>query len=228
MSNLPAVSSPKSILDPQFIENLETYEDYLSYYQQLEEASTAFSWIKAETLRAMENKLGENSIRVIAKDLGYPASTIANYIRVARAFPPEKRDPVASFSAHFQASFADKFNHKRKEFDGESRFKWIQEAADANLSTRQLADKIQAHRLEQGGISKISADMVVDATTKVQNITFKLQNLLHDVEIDQDRAAYEKILFIYKEIYGNNKGTERIEKQSRRGSWGRETNPFLK
>src|SRR5574343_65829 len=74
------------------IQNLSSYEDYLSYYITLDETSTAVAWLKADMLLDMHKKLGFSTLITFAKDIGQPCSTVANYIRVARAFPPERRN----------------------------------------------------------------------------------------------------------------------------------------
>jgi hypothetical protein len=130
-------------LNHDILDKLETYEDYLSFYIQLDQASTAFAWTKADLLFQMVQKLGEPSVEQLARDVKHPRSTVVNYVRVARAFPIEKRDPAASFSLHFRASFADAYDDKTHTFTGEKRFKWLDKALDEGMSTRVLSDAIK-------------------------------------------------------------------------------------
>ncbi len=136
------------IVDPGILAKLETYEDYLSFYIQLDEAETEYSWLKADTLLQMTEKLGSNSLESLAKDIGKPPTTVVNYVRTAKAFPQEQRDPGVSFSHHYQASFADSFDDKTKEFNGEKRFEWLQKASEGHLSTRALAEEIRHQKIE--------------------------------------------------------------------------------
>jgi len=130
-------------LTKEIEKNLETWEDHVSYYVQLSEASNSFSWIKADILLHLAEKFGDSSIEKISNDIGEAPSTVANYVRVARAFPPKTRDPILSFSHHYNASFADSYDESRGEFVTENRFGWVERAANENLSTRRLREEIK-------------------------------------------------------------------------------------
>lgn len=134
--------------DYSLLENLDSYEDYLSFYIQLEEAQAGVAWMKADTLLHMLDKLGNNSPVQLSKDLKLPTSTVSNYIRVARAFPVDKREPLMTFSAHLEASFADSYNDRTGEFNGEKRMKWIVKAAEDMMSTRQIKKEISESKEE--------------------------------------------------------------------------------
>lgn len=135
---------PENIgLSTEVLQNLTSYDDFLNFYVQIDQAVNGFSWMKADALMAMETRLGDSSLKEMSKELGENYSTLVSYIRVSRAFPAEKRDIGASFSLHFQASFADRYDHKTKEFSGEERFGWRDKALDQNMSTRSLQREIQ-------------------------------------------------------------------------------------
>jgi len=146
MSDLPV---EVATLDPEILKHIQSYDEYLQFYISLDQQTTAYSWLKADLLYSMAQNLGETSLVKLAGDTQQPRSTIINYIRAARAFPPEKREIGASFSLHFQASYADSFDTKTKDFDGVNRFKALEEAMDNNMSTRRLADHIQDNKREQ-------------------------------------------------------------------------------
>lgn len=133
-------------LSSDILSKLETYEDYLSFYIQLDQASSAFAWLKADLLLQMSQKLGDKSLEQLGIDLNEKRSTVINYVRTAKAFPADKRDEAASFSIHFRASFADSFDDKTQEFNGEKRFKWVEKAVDEGLSTRELAEAIHSEK----------------------------------------------------------------------------------
>jgi hypothetical protein len=124
------------------LSNLESYDDYLSFYIQLDQTTSAFAWLKADLLHQMLQRLGEGSLEQLSNDLREKRSTVANYVRVARAYPVEARDPMASFSLHLRASYADSYDEKTKEFSGNERFKWVQKAVDEKMSTRALGDAL--------------------------------------------------------------------------------------
>lgn len=131
-----------STLDEQVLSKLTSYEDYLSYYIQLNEATDAVSWVKADFLLYMLHKMGASSLLALSRDMKQPFGTVDNYIRTARAFPPEKRNEAMSFSHHFKASFADKYDEKTKTFLTDKRFEWVNRAQDERMSTRTLQANI--------------------------------------------------------------------------------------
>lgn len=130
-------------LSQDTIKQLESYDDYVNFYIQLEEVSSGFSWMKADLLLDAESKMGDKSLKKFAQEVNQPYSTIANYIRVAKAFTPNERDIGASFSLHFQASFADSYSEDAGGFVGNERFNWLAKAVENNMSTRKLASEIQ-------------------------------------------------------------------------------------
>ena len=130
-------------LSPEILSRLQSYEDFLSYYIQLDQASTAVSWVKADLLVHMSKKLGIKGIESLARDIKQPRSTIVNYVRTAKAFALNQRDYGVSFSHHFQASFADEYDDETGTFLTDKRFGWVNKAGDESLSTRELQDQIQ-------------------------------------------------------------------------------------
>lgn len=136
-------------LSPEIIKGLETYEDFLSYYIQLSQASDIVLWQRADLLLIMKQKLGEKSVRELAKDIKIPASTIDNYTRTAKAFLSDQRDIAASFSLHMQASFADEYDTEQDIFLSDNRFGWLHKAQDERLSTRSLQDQIQRQKKKE-------------------------------------------------------------------------------
>ena len=137
---------PNSTLDEQVLSKLSSYEDYLSYYIQLTEASDTVSWVKADFLVYMLKKMGANSLSALSRDLKQPFGTVDNYVRTARAFAPDKRNTAMSFSHHFKASFSDKYDEKTKTFLTNKRFDWINRAQDERMSSRTLQANISEEK----------------------------------------------------------------------------------
>ncbi len=140
----------KQITNQSILTNLTDYDSYLNAYIQIDQTAQSVSWFKADLLADMTSKLGEESLRELSKELGENYATLVSYVRVSRAFPVEKRSEKASFSLHFQASFADRLNSENKTFDGEARFDYLDRAVDENLSTRSLARLIHGEKEEVG------------------------------------------------------------------------------
>jgi len=130
-------------LAPDIKSQLTTWEDHISYYLQLTETANSFSWQKADVLLNLVETFGNKSMEKIAHDIGEPRSTVVNYVRTAKAFNPEARNPIVSFTHHFQASFADSYNEKDGKFDTNKRFEWLVKAVDDNLSTRRLKEQVK-------------------------------------------------------------------------------------
>lgn len=144
---LVTVSDDLLGLNPNVLNNLNSYDDLISFYIQIEETSSSFHWLKADVLLEISRKFGEKTLEVLSSELRQPRTTISNYIRTAKAFPQNKRIPNASFTLHFQACFADVYDAK-KGFTGEKRFDWVARAADEGWSTRRLHDAITAEKKE--------------------------------------------------------------------------------
>jgi hypothetical protein len=145
-SSLALATETPLYLDPQILKKLHTYDDFLSTYIQLEQATSSFSWLKADLLNELTKREGERGVELLARDIKQPRSTVGNYVRTARAFPAENRIVNASFTLHFQASFADPYNPKTGGFDGDRRFEWIEKAVDNSWSTRLLAEYIKEEK----------------------------------------------------------------------------------
>lgn len=188
-------------LDHNILNKLNDYEDYLSFYIQLEEASGAVAWLRADMLYQMVQQLGENSLNQLAQDLKQPRSTVINYVRVARAFPMEKRQAIVPFSAHFQASFADSYDEKSGTFKSDTRFQWVEKVAADGLSTRALQKEIKEQKLLDSGVAPETAAKRADIDTKVSTLMHYL-GALRDKANEGDEEAYTRIVGIYTTVYG--------------------------
>jgi hypothetical protein len=150
----------------------------------------------------MSQKLGDQSITELSKAIKQPKSTVISYIRVAKAFPQDKREPILSFSAHYQASYADSFNDSTQEFEGEKRFEWINKAAEGQLSTREIAQGVQEEKSRLlAETDSPEAAMRHDAGQKVKQMKILLDDLFKAVKRG-DTDAYNKIRDIHTKIYG--------------------------
>jgi hypothetical protein len=146
MNDLVLTGETPLYLDPTILKKLNSYDDFLSTFIQLDQATSSFSWLKADLLSELVKRKGVGGVTSISRDIKCPLSTITNYIRTARAFPPEKRVVNASFSLHYQASFADSYNSKTFDFTGAKRFEWLEKAVDNNMSRRRLAEYIDEEK----------------------------------------------------------------------------------
>jgi hypothetical protein len=183
-------------LDPAIVTKLETWEDHLSFYLQLEEGSTVFSWLKADTLVHLMERFGEQSLEKFANEVSQKRSTVINYVRTAKAFPPEKRIPTLSFSAHFQASYADSYDTQKGEFMSEKRFDWVEKAADEGFSTRKLAEEIKVEKKADAGEDPEVARRKVEAEGRVASLKNYLDTLYSRVEMGNP-GSFDEIVKLY-------------------------------
>ncbi len=139
---MPIIPTDQNAFDNS-LKNVETYEDFVSLYIRLDEVTSAVSWYKADLLNEMVKRFGDKSLDQLSIDLRQPRSTISNYTRTAIAFPPEKRHDDVSFSLHFQASYIDEFDEKKRDFKTDKRFGLLETAIDNNYSVRKLAEQIK-------------------------------------------------------------------------------------
>ena len=160
-------------LDDESVSGLVTWEDWISTYLQLNEATNSTSWLKADFLVKLFDKFGGESLEKFASDVGEPRSTVTNYVRVSRAFPPENRVPHMSFTHHYQASFVDSYDESKKEFTTDKRFGIMEEAGTRNISTRQLKDEIQEIKeKEYNPLTKDICNFCKKETSEYQRYVF--------------------------------------------------------
>ena len=176
--------SPMIGLNKNILKSITSYEDFISYFLELEQSSMAVSWIKADLFIAFVEKFGQASIAALAKDIKQPASTIVSYIRTARAFDPEKRFPEISFSHYFQASFAD--SYENGEFTGEKRYELIGRAIDEKMSTRQVAREAKQTK-EENPEKK-------EAERKLYRIIATVRNMFKEEKYKEINSLYKQIV----------------------------------
>lgn len=188
-------------LDPEETKELQTWEEWITYYLQLSEASNAFSWHKADFLSQLYDKFGGESLEKFAADVGEPRSTVVNYVRVSRAFPPDKRVPHLSFTHHYQASFADSYDEAKKEFVTDSRFQIIEGAADRNISTRELKEEIKEAKEENtaGAILPICEYCKKDTLGAIKYVLFAPNTGKESVRFMLHPECVEEIVKFIKE-----------------------------
>ena len=166
MNNLPA--------QPTLPPTVESWEDFIAYYQRLSEISANVSWHKADTLLALSQKFGYDSLGKFAQQIDEPRSTVVSYVRVARAFPPDKREDIVPFSTHLAASYIDTYSESTKDFAGEQRFQLLEQAATNELSTRAVHQKVQEEKIarQERGEAVLECDYCRTNTAPIFPYTF--------------------------------------------------------
>lgn len=196
MNNLPAHTTIPA--------NVTSWEDFIAYYQRLSELSHNVSWHQADTLLALSQKFGYDSLTRFAQEIGEPRSTVVSYVRVARAFPPDKREDVVPFSTHLAASYADSYDEVTKDFASDKRFLLLDQAASEQLSTRAVHQKVQEEKIarQERGEMVMECDFCHTNTPPIYPFTFTspfrnrrpVKKNLHDLCFDS----------ILKDIGGDN------------------------
>lgn len=185
----------------QLLQNIQTYEEFLSAYIQLDQSQSGLLWVKADVIAEMQQRLGFSSMKALAYDVKQPPSTVVNYARTAKAFPSESRDENVSFTLHYQASLADSYDSKTGKFDGNKRFEMLNRAISENMSTRQLAETIQAEKNPQ--IPETVDPEYQIARDKVARIKAKLSELLDNIKNNENKTTnLDTLENIYSASYG--------------------------
>lgn len=140
MTNLPAVPSDQNslALAPEFLNQLETREDYENAFTMVAERKNQMIWWEADLILNYYKKFHQQHLDVYRAGQLLDDSTVKYYLRTASAFPAEARIPTITFSHHYQASYADEWDSKTLTFKTEKRFFYAEQAADNGLSTRRL------------------------------------------------------------------------------------------
>lgn len=191
---------PTSLTIP---ETVSSWEDFLAYYQKLSEISANVSWHKADTLLALSQKFGYDSLDKFAKQIDEPRSTVVSYVRVARAFPPEKREENVPFSTHLAASYIDPYSETSKDFQSENRFALLETAADNLLSTREVQHKVQQEKIakQERGETIIECDHCHTNTPPIFPYTFGSSFDQKRDKFNLHHLCYDSII---KNLGGNN------------------------
>lgn len=155
-------------------EAITSWEDFIAYYQKLSEISANVSWHKADTLLALSQKFGYDSLDKFAQQIDEPRSTVVSYVRVARAFPPDKREDVVPFSTHLAASYIDSYDEVTKNFASEQRHSLLETAATEQLSTRAVHQKVQEEKIarQERGEAVIECDLCHTNTAPIYPYSF--------------------------------------------------------
>jgi hypothetical protein len=189
---------------PQIPETITTWSDYVAYYNELENLNVNLSWHKADLLLSLAEKFGDKSLEEFSYQIKEPRSTVVSYVRVARAFPPEKREGVVPFSVHLACSFVDSYDEKTKSFNGENRYQWLEKAIDENLSTRKINYEIQEEKLKkQVGVYRIMCDFCQKQNPPVRD--YKFHALYSGQKPDTFKLhddCYQTIIKTLKRPYG--------------------------
>lgn len=155
MRNLPALITPTNTelsLSQEFLNSLQTPQDYEQAFQQVTEQKNQMIWWEADLILSYYKKYLK-PLDVYRAGQLMNDSTVKYYLRTAAGFPPESRIPNISFNHHYQATMADEFDSKSLQFKGERRYEYAGRSADEELSTRKLKEII--HDDEVGRPKKV-------------------------------------------------------------------------
>jgi hypothetical protein len=144
MNELPAILSEERTLglDKAFFDQFTTLDEKQDLYADIKRAAATSSWMQADFFRYLWEETDEKTLNKFSGTVGEPAGTVNNYIRTAQAFTEKERNPMLTFSHHFQASLADSYDSKTKKFTTQDRYKWLEDAVDQRMTTRQLNEEI--------------------------------------------------------------------------------------
>lgn len=129
-------------LSKNLFDKYQSFDEKQDLYSEIKKFSAASSWMMADFFKYLWEDSDENTLTKFAKSVGESEGTVNNYIRTAKGFTEEQRNPMASFSHHFQAMQADPYDRKTQIFKDNSRFEWLSKAIDQRWTTRKLNEEI--------------------------------------------------------------------------------------
>jgi hypothetical protein len=125
-------------LDVLTLRQAKTWEDLLSCWMESKTMETIVQWYKGDIADKVVSVYGEKSLKKFAEDIHENETTIAEYRRVSRAFPTEKRGLNLKWTHYQVASYADSYSKADQKFATDERFGWIDKACDENWSASRL------------------------------------------------------------------------------------------
>jgi hypothetical protein len=139
---VPSKSNPIT-LDPNFLNNAQDWEDFVSLWMVSKEIDVRNQWFKGDIANRVAVVHGEGSLRKFAQEVGESLRTVEHYRRVSRAFTGNDRLLNLSWTHYLIASFSDSYKKGEGKFDGTDRLKWIEKANDEGWSTTRLVAEIK-------------------------------------------------------------------------------------
>lgn len=143
---LLAPSNHDLSLPQEALEQLKTPEDYENAFQTVAEQLNNRVWWIADLIGSYARKFPKYELDIYKSGQQMSQSSYRYYLRTALAFSPEQRNPMLTFSHHYQASWIDEYDPKKKRFVGDRRFQMLEHAADNGLSSRALATIVSTEK----------------------------------------------------------------------------------
>lgn len=183
-------------LDPQDINKATEWEDFVSLWMISKDIDIKNQWYKGDIANQVAVVHGENSLYKFAEEVQESSRTMEHYRRVSRAFPHEQRGWNLSWTHYLVASFADSFNKGTKNFDGQERYKWIEDAHDGNWSTSRLQAEIKKQKsvADSGDVFQYYFDYI----GKVRNVLMHVEK--QSLSDEQKHQLVNKMLDTYNEF----------------------------
>jgi len=158
-------------LDPTYLVKANQWEDFVGLWMTSKEVDIRNQWFKGDIVNKINSVYGEKGLEKFAQDVHESLTTMNHYRRVSRAYPRHYREMNLTWSHFLVASFTDSYSKTKNNFDGNSRFKWIEKAHDEGWSSTRLAQeikKIKGHKI--GDIQENELGYYIEYLEKVENI----------------------------------------------------------
>lgn len=199
MTEKKKVSNTEAItLDPSYLERATDWEDFINLWMISKEVDQRNQWFKGDIANKVVTIYGEGSLKKFSEEVQEAITTIENYRRVARAFPPEKRYWNLNWTHYFIASYTDSYKKGEGKFDGHERFKWIEEAHDKSWTTTRLTEEIKKRKAFKGKEDASVFDYYEEYLKKVRNILLHIEK--DRLTEDEKNKLIHKLLDIYNEF----------------------------
>ena len=173
-------------LSREDIDQAKEWDDLIGLWHNTTEVDRLAQWYKGDIAVRIGIIFGEDSLGQFAQEVGESRSALDNYRRVARAFPPDKRDYNLPFYTFLAASLADSFDKGKKEFASERRFGWVEKAETNNWSFLRLRQEMEGVQRLNRGDSQYT--LCLDYVKKFEGI------LLHTEVSKLSKEEWEQII----------------------------------
>lgn len=193
---LPTVLTDMPLgLNKTFFESYQSFDEKQDLYAEIKKASAATSWMQADFFKYLWEEMGEKTLNKFASTINEPVGTINNYIRTAIGFPNSQRNPMSSFSHHFQATWSDSYDSKTKKFSGNNRFQWLDKSIQEGWSTRKLAEEISRNKhLKELGTRTAPCVKCKETNGTVIPYNFFNTQTKHSDHFDFHELCYQQVI----------------------------------
>lgn len=192
---LPKIQANNFVFDPKaYLDNATTLDDFAEAWRAADLVDNALKWYRGDIAVKVVDKFQEAGLAELAELLSVNYSTLNEYRRVARAYPPDKRNFNQSWSNYLIASRSDSYDTNQNQFKTEERYDWLEQAEVNNWNTRRLAAEISTKTKIDNGeedYSSVYHGYIEKFSNSVRGWDY---NHLNDKDLDTAISSLESLI----------------------------------